>query len=141
MAWPTTPVATTNLDSALDNPANARTDLLEAVNAVNSMMTAKNTASGVAGLDSSSKIATAQIPNTISSSSGTDLDLTPHTGRVSITSLVNLNPRSVTQLAATSGVIGDVAFCEDGDAGAACLAVYNGSNWVVISLGANIAIA
>lgn len=39
MAWPSTPITTTNLDSGSDRPADARPDLLAAVQAVNSMMT------------------------------------------------------------------------------------------------------
>lgn len=39
MAWPSTAVSTANLDSGSDSPASARADILEAVQAVNSMMT------------------------------------------------------------------------------------------------------
>lgn len=35
-----------------------------------------------------------------------------------------------------SGETGDIAYCSNGDAGSACLVVYDGSNWKVIALGA-----
>lgn len=39
---------------------------------------------------------------------------------------------------APSGSAGDIGYCTDGDAGAACLAVHDGSNWKVVSLGATV---
>jgi hypothetical protein len=138
MAWPGSTVSTANLDSASDKPADARADLLSAVQAVNDIINSRATASGIASLDATGKIPTAQIPDTITSSGSADITLQPDSDRVTVFYLVNLQPRSVTQLSAITAETGDVAYCENGDAGSPCLAVYTGSNWKVVSFGANI---
>jgi hypothetical protein len=51
---------------------------------------------------------------------------------------VNLNPKTVSQLNAVSAQEGDVAYCSNGDGGSKCLAVYNGTAWKRIALGATI---
>lgn len=138
MAWPGTTVSTANLDSATDKPSDARADLLSAVQAVNDIINSRAAASGIASLDSSGKVPVAQIPDTITSSGSSDITLQPDSDRVTVFYLVNLQPRSVSQLSSITGEIGDVAYCENGDAGAPCLAVYNGTNWKKIAFGANI---
>lgn len=138
MAWPSSTVNTTNLDSASDKPADARADLLSAVQAINNIINARGQASGVASLDSSGLVPDAQIPDTISSDSGNDLTFTPASQRVSIFYTAQLQARTVTQLTALTAAAGDVAYCSNGDAGAACLAVYNGTAWKRIALGATI---
>ena len=49
-------VVTTNLDDATDSPASARADIKTAFDELSNVINGRNTASGVAGLDASSKI-------------------------------------------------------------------------------------
>lgn len=57
MAWPTQNAAETDLDAGTDSPANARDDLLLAVQNVNTIRTARDQADGVAGLDQNGRLA------------------------------------------------------------------------------------
>jgi hypothetical protein len=138
MAWPSSTVNTTNLDSASDKPADARADLLSAVQAINNIINGRAQASGVASLDAAGVIPDAQIPDTISSDSGNDITLTPDSQRVSIFYIAQLQPRTVSQLGNIAGSTGDVAYCSNGASGNVCLAVYTGTNWKQVALGANI---
>jgi len=138
MAWPSSSISTTNLDSTADRPADARADLYNAVVAINDIVSMRGVASGVASLDSSGHVPDAQIPDTISSDSGNDITLQPSSQRVTIFYLAGLQPRTVTQLGNISAVTGDVAYCSNGDAGNPCLAVYTGSAWKRVAFGANI---
>lgn len=62
-AWPGSPgFVTTNLDDATDNPSAARVDLKNALDDVSDMIGARGSASGVAPLDSSSKVPLANLP-------------------------------------------------------------------------------
>lgn len=131
MAWPTS-VNTTNLDSATDSPAAARADLLAGMTAINDIIASRAAASGIASLDASSRIPTAQMPTTISTST---LNVTPTDQRLTVLYVVSLGPRSTAQLAAYSAQEGDIAYCSDGDAGDPCLAVHNGTSWLRVSLG------
>jgi hypothetical protein len=139
MAWPGSTITTTNLDSATDKPADARVDLYNAVLAVNDIINSRGVASGIASLDSTGVIPDAQIPDTISSDAGNDITLQPASERVTIFYLASLQPRTVTQLGNIAAIAGDVSYCSNGDAGAACLAVFNGTDWKRVALGANIA--
>lgn len=137
MTWPTT-VTTTYTGNASASIANARSEIYDTTVAVNDIIGSRGSASGIASLDASTKIPTEQLPTTYSTTS-LDLTLAPATERVSINNIVNLEPRTVTQLnAIVTPVTGDVAYCSNGSAGAACLAVYNGSAWKVVSLGSTI---
>jgi hypothetical protein len=139
MGWGTVAnVTTANLDSAADDPSQARVEIYNALIELQAVINGRNAASGVAGLNSSSKITASQIPDTINSSSSIDLALVPSTGKVSITNIINLNPRTLSELNALTGVAGDVAYCSNGNAGAATLAVHNGTAWKVVALGATI---
>ena len=140
MAWATAAnVTTTHLNSASDDPSQARVEIYNALVELTAVINGRNSASGVAGLNSSSKISASQLPNNIVSDTATDLTLTPTTTRVNIEDIVNLNPRTVTQLnAVASPQEGDVAYCSNGDSGSKCLAVYNGTAWKRIALGATI---
>ena len=144
MAWGNSSnVVTTNLDSGTDSPAAARGDIKNAFDELTAVIDGRNTASGVAGLDASSKINAAQIPDELNSSTSADLTLDPDTGKVKIEEIVNLKPQTVAQLTARSDAAeGDVAYCSDGgtdSGGAPCLAVYTGSSWKTIDFGVNIA--
>lgn len=137
MGWGTSSnVITTNLDSGTDSPAAARADLKAALDELTNVIDGKNTANGVAGLDGSSKIANSQLPDTLVSSSGNNLTLDPNTDKVLLEHILNLNPQTVAELdARTDKEAGDVAYASNGDAGSPCLAVYNGTSWLRISLG------
>lgn len=139
MAWGTIGnVTTTHLDSASDDPSQARVELYNALVELQAVINGRGTASGVASLDSNTRIPNTQLPNTIISSTGTNLTLAPDQGRVSIQDIILLTPKTVAELTALSSVEGDVAYCSNGDAGSKCLAVYNGTDWKVVSLGSTI---
>jgi len=139
-------IITTNLDSGTDSPAAARADLKAALDEVTNVIDGRNTASGVAGLDSNSKIANSQLPDTIVSSSGNNLTLDPNTDKVLLEHILNLNPQTVAQLNARTDIEqGDVAFCSNGDAGTECIAVAVGEDdsagnptWKVVQIGSAI---
>jgi len=139
MAWGNAGnVITTNVDSASDDPSLAREDIYNAMLELQAVINGRGSASGVASLDASSLVPAAQLPNTIESSVGNNLILAPDTTRVAIQDIINLNPKTVTELNALSAIQGDVAYCSDGDAGSKCIAVYDGSAWKVVSLGSTI---
>lgn len=140
MAFPTsTVIDTTNLDAGTDNPATARADLYDAVVALNSIIDSENSANGVVTLDASGKIVTTQLPTTVTVTG--NLDLQPSTGIVKIANLVRLPAQLVGDLTTDfpSPQTGDVVALSDGDAGSPCLAMWNGSAWKVIALGATAA--
>lgn len=64
MTWPAGSIPTTNLDAGTDSPGSARADLKTAVDQLNAAIAARGAASGVASLDSSTKIPIAQLPTT-----------------------------------------------------------------------------
>ena len=118
MAWPANAnnIVTTNLDAGSDNPASARPNLKAALDEITNIINGRNQASGVAGLDASSKITNTQLPDTIISSSSTDLTLTPNTGTVNINSVIQMNPQSRSALYARSDLAdGMIAMASDGD--------------------------
>ena len=144
MGWGNpTNVVTTNLDSDADDPSLARPNLKSALDELTAVINGRGSTSGVASLDASGKILAAELPDEINSSSTNNLILAPDTGRVGIEDLLNLNPQTTANLEAqdTAGtaIEGDVAYCSDGDAGSKCLAIYDGSDWLRISLGSAIA--
>ena len=140
MAWANpSNIVTTNLDDATDSPASARANLKTALDELSNVINGRNTANGVPGLDASSKISAAQLPDEINSSSSTDLTLDPSTGKVNIEEILQLKPQTLTELNARSDKEeGDLAYCSNGNSGAKTLAVYDGSNWKVVALGATI---
>ena len=139
MPWGTAAnVTTTHLNSASDDPSQARVEIYNALVELTAVINGRNTASGVAGLNSSSKISASQLPNNIVSDTATDLTLAPTTTRVNIEDIANLNPKTVSQLNALSAQEGDVAYCSNGNGGSKCLAVYDGTAWKRIALGATI---
>ena len=138
MPWPTTTINTTNLDSTGDSPASARADLYDCVVAVNDIIGMRATANGVASLDSTARVPSAQINPNIASSGNTAITLNSATQRVNIQNILNLVPQTVSQLNALTASTGDVSYCSNGDTGNVCLAIYTGSAWRRVSLGANI---
>jgi hypothetical protein len=138
MTWPTAQT-TVHLDSATDSVAAARAEIYSAVLAVNDIIGSRGTASGVASLDSGAHIPASELPTTLTTAGSQDLTLTPGSTRVSINNIINLEPRTVTQVnAIATPVAGDVAYCSNGSAGQPCLAVYNGTAWKVVSFGSTI---
>ena len=118
MAWPSNDsnIVTTNLDAGSDNPASARPNLKTALDEIKNLINGRNQASGVAGIDASSKITNTQLPDTIVSSSSTDLTLTPTTGCVNINSVIQLNPQTRSALYdRTDKADGMIAIASDGD--------------------------
>jgi len=144
MAWGNSGnVTTVHLDAATDDPSQARVELYNALVELAAVIDGRGTASGVAPLDASTKIDAQYLPDEINSSSTNNLILAPDSTRVAIEDIINLATKTTAELEAldTAGdaIEGDVAYCSDGDAGAKCIAVFNGSDWLRISLGAAIA--
>ena len=132
MAWPANAnnISTTNLDSGSDNPATARADIKAAFDEITNIINGRNQASGVAGIDASSKIANTQLPDTIISSSSTDLTLTPNTGTVNINSVLQMNPQTRAQLYARGDLAdGMIAMASDGDSTIDTPVFYAGGVW------------
>ena len=140
MAWAdSNNVVTTNLDAGTDSPAAARPDLKAALDELILVIDGRGTANGVAPLNASTKISTTYLPDEFNTTALTDLTLDPSTGKVKIEEILNLQPQTVAQLnGRTDQAEGDVAYCSNGDAGSKCIAVYNGTDWKVVSLGATI---
>lgn len=145
MTWGTIGnVVTTHLASDTDDPSLARVTIYDAIVELQAVINGRAAASGVAPLNASSKVDAAYLPDTITSSTSTDLTLAPDTGRVVIQDILALQPKSTVELEALTGNAGDIAYCSDGDAGSACIAVSlgetdsNGSIWYRISLGTQI---
>lgn len=147
MAWGNSGnVSVTNLSDGTKSPALARADLYDALIELIAVINGRNSASGVVGLDASSKISATYLPDEINSSSGQDLILDPSSDKVKIEHILNLNPQTVAQLQGRTDVIeGDVAVCSNGDAGSYCLAIATGEDdsagnpiWKRIALGSEI---
>jgi hypothetical protein len=139
MAWPNTAISTSNLDSTSDSPAAARGDLYLAVVAVNDIVSSRGAASGIPSLDSSGYVPQGQINPNLTSISALPITIQAGNQRVAIENIINLSPRTVSQLANLTAITGDVAYCSNGASGNVCLAVYTGANWKQVALGANIA--
>lgn len=138
MGWGTPGnIVTTNLDDATDSPASARADIKAALDELSAVINGRNTASGVAGLDASTKIVASYLPDEINSSATNPLTLDPATGKVKLEEILNLKPQTKAQLnARTDKAAGDVAFCSDGESASfGSIAVYDGADWRAIELG------
>ena len=139
MAFPTGSVTTDNLDAATDSPADARADLLLTVQKLNDIISSYDSADGIAALDSSGLITNTKLPDSLQSSSGNNITMNPNTGVVKVNNLIELTPRTVAQLEALTGVEGQVAYVSN-DTGGKALAVYDGSAWKKLTLGATISV-
>ena len=138
MAFPTgTSIPTSNLDAGTDSPASARADLLSAVTALNDIIASANGNSGVLVLSGSGKLPSSTIPTQITLASGVQV-INPVDGVVNIRDILRLQPNTVAELTALTSSAGDVAYCSDGAGGNPCVAFYNGTNWVRMSVGATI---
>jgi len=137
MTWATAGNLTTeNLNSGSDSPAAARTEIKAAIDELTNVANGLNTAGGAAKLDAT----TTKVIANLGIQSTQDLILTPGSGySVNIQDVLNLNPKTTAELEALTSAEGDIAYCSDGDTGSKCFAVYNGTNWLRISLGTAIA--
>lgn len=141
MGWATVGnVTTTHLDSSADDPSQARAEIYSALLELQNVINGRGAASGVAPLDASSKVTTTYLPDTLASSI-----LAPTGARVTIQDILNLTPKTVTELEAIETQAGDIAYCSDGDAGSPCLAVATttvdstgATVWLRIALGSQI---
>ena len=131
MGWGTAGnINTGNLDAGSDNPASFRSDAKAAFDEITAIINGRNAASGVAGLDASSKITNTQLPDIIISSSSTDLTLTPNTGTVNINSVLQMNPQTRVQLYARSDLAdGMIGVCSNGDSTVDTPVYYAGGVW------------
>jgi hypothetical protein len=132
MAWPanSSNIDTTNLDSSADSPAAARANLKTALDELANVIDGRNQASGVAGLDASSKITNTQLPDTIISSAATALTITPNTGLININSVIKLNPQTRADLYARTDLAeGMIAMASDGDSTVDTPVYYAGGVW------------
>ena len=136
MAFPTASVTTTNLDAGTDDPSLARADLLDGVQKLNTIISEGGGANGVALLDASAKLSANQMPTTITAT-GVQV-LNPSGGVVHIQDTLRLTSKTTAELNALSPNEGDIAYCSNGNAGAKTMAVYDGTNWKVVALGATI---
>jgi hypothetical protein len=134
MTFPTTPVNTTNLDSSSDSPANARADLLDAVQKLNTIIDEANEANGVCVLTGSGKIPASAVPNQITLAAGVQV-INPVDGIVNIRDVLRLQQMTTVDiLALATPVAGDIAFATDGDSTAPALCIYDGDDWRTLSL-------
>lgn len=132
MSFPTgSQVSTQHLDSNSDDPSQARADLLQAVENLNTIVAGAGSASGVALLDGNGQLPGEQVPSNITPNS--NINLSPSTRIVKIDAVLRLQPVTVDELLAIENVTaGDCAYVENGDSGAPCLAVFAQNQWNVI---------
>jgi hypothetical protein len=88
-------------------------------------------------LDGSGKILGNLLPATFFTNAG-NITLQPASGVVSLQKVLRLSQIVTADLGTATGttspVAGDMAYLTDGDAGQACLAVYDGTKWRVVRL-------
>jgi hypothetical protein len=140
MAFPTgTQITTSNLDSDTDSPSLARADLLTAVEALNAIIASANGASGVLVLTGAGKIPAGIMPQSITLPQGVQI-INPASLVVNIRDFLRIQPQTVEDMDAfTEQAQGDICFLTDGDSGNPCLAVYDGTDWRIVALGAVVA--
>ena len=130
MAWANVSnVLTANVDSATDNPADAREDIRKAFVELQAVINGRGTVNGVASLDSSTRVPAAQLPTTFVSTSG-DITFQPTTSKTKFEDIISLEPIDHASLPA-SPAKGDIAFLTT-DSGATPQnkpVYYNGSAW------------
>ena len=134
MAWANVSnVLTANVDSAADNPADAREDIRKAFVELQAVINGRGAVNGVASLNSSTQIPAAQIPTTLVSTTG-DITLQPNTARTSFEDVINLQPVDYASLPAAP-TKGDVAYLTTDGAAASKeqLVFYNGSGWKYVA--------
>jgi hypothetical protein len=136
MAFPNNQINTSNLDSDARSPSQARIDLFNAVVALNTIIDGANDPNGVCVLSANGSIDGSQIPLTVNPT-GT-LVLAPSSGVVKIQDVLRLQTQTTEQVKSLTGTVGDIVYTVDGDGGAPCLAVYDGSAWRVLRFNTDI---
>jgi len=134
MTFPSSTINTTNLDAATDDPSLARTDLYNAVTALNSIISEADIAGGVALLNGSGQYASAKMPTTLSVT-GTQT-ISPTSGIVSIQDRLRLSQLPTASINALTGSqLGDIVISTDANAGNAAICFYDGTNWRYMGFG------
>lgn len=113
MAWPSSTVSTSNLDSSLDSPDLARQDLLLAVQNLNVIKDARNQVNGIAPTDGNNQVPTANLPTQALLPAGM---MTPFAGSVAPTGWLFCDGSAVsrTTYAALFSAIGTLWGAGDG---------------------------
>lgn len=128
MTFPSTPIPVTHLDSSTADPSQARVDLLQAVNYINTIIAEKNTANGVVVLQGDGTIGATLLPTTISTNG--QLTLAPSNTIVKVENILRLQGiPSVVLKTFVDLAAGDVALSTDADNGNAALCFYDGTEW------------
>lgn len=135
MTFPTgTEISTANVDSADKDPSLARVDILNLINAVNSIISSANTAQGVLVLDGTGRVTASRLPATLAPTG--NLGLQPTSGIVNVNNVLRLAQIYSSDLGSTTGTAtptaGDVVYLVDGDGGQPCLGCYDGSAWRIV---------
>jgi hypothetical protein len=134
MSFPTTQVSTDNLDAATDDPSLARADLYQSVVNLNAIVAGAGAASGVALLDTSGRLASTKLPQSITYTNGNQI-INPSTKIVNIQDIVRLTAQTKSDiLAINTGTLtrGDISFSSDGNSGTVAICLYDGSKWLRI---------
>jgi len=128
MTFPTTAIPTTNLNSSADDPSQARADLLQAVETLNTILDEAGQAYGVALLSGDGKLISGQIPESITTTG--QFTLTAGNNIISLQSLLRLQRVPATVLAGFTDMIeGDIVLGSDVDGGNLALCIYDGTDW------------
>lgn len=128
MTFPSTPISTSNLSSSTADPSLARSDLLTAVEYINTIIDEKNTANGVVVLDGAGQISSALVPGTLSPSG--QLTLSPTNTVVKVEDILRLQQvPSSTIKNLTEMVAGDIVLSADADGGNPAICFYTGTQW------------
>ena len=64
-AWPVNDISTTNMDDPLDDPSQARVDIMNAMTKMGEVIDARGAANGVAPLDATAQVPDSNIPDTL----------------------------------------------------------------------------
>jgi hypothetical protein len=130
MAWANVSnVLTANVDSAADNPADAREDIRKAFVELQAVINGRGAVNGVASLNASTQVPAAQIPSTLVSTTG-DITLQPNSARTSFEDVINLQPVDYASLPAAP-TKGDVAYLTTDSVATSVeqIVYYNGTDW------------
>tara|TARA_R110002051_G_scaffold318669_2_gene401328 strand:- start:405 stop:848 length:444 start_codon:yes stop_codon:yes gene_type:complete len=144
MSYPTNDVTTVHLNAGTDSISAARVELYTALTRLSELIDSRDSTSGLAPLDASSQVPAVNLPTTFTSGGSNDIIFQPATEAVVIQNVVTLTGRTVAQLEGLASAVGSVAYCSNGNAGAACLAVSTGTQvggayqWLRIALGVHV---
>lgn len=137
MTFPASTITTTNLSSGAADPSVARTDLYNAVVALNTIISEKNTANGVVVLDSNGQVGSSMVPAIIAPTGQLTLQPTNTVVKVEDILRLQLIPKSVLLNLSTGAnppIAGDIALGSDVDGGNPALCIYNGTDWKYLPL-------